>query len=86
LSGAVKHAELATPKTIQRYTLNPGGTAYGFAQTPSQSLFDRQVESPLPNLHFASAWTFPGGGFTKGFLGTSERDVATARLAIQDVE
>jgi all-trans-retinol 13,14-reductase len=68
LSGAVKHAELATPKTIQRYTLNPGGTAYGFAQTPSQSLFDRQVESPLPNLHFASAWTFPGGGFTGAIM------------------
>ncbi len=27
-----------------------------------------------------------GAGFTKGFLGASERDVATARLAIQDVD
>lgn len=68
LSAAVEHAELATPKTIQRYTLNPGGTAYGFAQTPSQSLYDRQIESPVSNLSFASAWTFPGGGFTGAIL------------------
>ncbi|MFB6200536.1 MAG: phytoene desaturase family protein [Halorhabdus sp.] len=64
LDDAIAHAEVATPKTIQRYTMNPGGTAYGFAQTPSQSLFDRRVESPVSNLEFASAWTFPGGGFT----------------------
>jgi phytoene dehydrogenase-like protein len=61
---AVEHAELATPKTIRRYTGNPGGTAYGFAQCPDQSLLDRRIEPPLSNLRFASAWTFPGGGFT----------------------
>lgn len=64
LPDAVEHAELATPKTIERYTLNPGGTAYGFAQTPSQTFTNRQFDAPLPNLAFASAWTFPGGGFS----------------------
>lgn len=68
LEDAIEHAELATPKTIQRYTMNPGGTAYGFAQTPSQSLFDRRVEPPVSNLQFASAWTFPGGGFTGAII------------------
>jgi phytoene dehydrogenase-like protein len=64
VADAVEHVELATPKTIRRYTGNPGGTAYGFAQSPEQSMLHRQIDSPLPNLRFASAWTFPGGGFT----------------------
>jgi phytoene dehydrogenase-like protein len=64
LPAAVSHAELATPKTIRRYTLNPAGTAYGFAQTPGQSLLHRRFDSPVSNLAFASAWSFPGGGFT----------------------
>jgi phytoene dehydrogenase-like protein len=64
LPDAIEHAELATPRTIRRYTLNPGGSAYGFAQTPDQSLLDRRIEAPVPNLRFASAWGFPGGGFT----------------------
>ena len=68
LADAVAHAELATPRTIRRYTLNPGGTAYGFAQTPEQSLLNRRIESPVDGLRFASAWAFPGGGFTGAIL------------------
>lgn len=64
LPDAVAHAELATPRTVHRYTLNPGGTAYGFAQTPGQSMQARRIEPPVDDLVFASAWTFPGGGFT----------------------
>lgn len=64
VEAAIEHAELATPRTIRRYTANPAGTPYGFAQYPDQSLLDRQIESPVAGLEFASAWTFPGGGFT----------------------
>lgn len=64
LPDAVEHAELATPKTLQGYTRNPGGTPYGFAFTPSQSGLDRQIEPPVEDLEFASVWTYPGGGFT----------------------
>jgi len=59
----VVHSEIATPQTIKRFTLNPGGEPYGFAQTPSQTFDKREIPSPLPNLSFASAWTTPGGGF-----------------------
>jgi phytoene dehydrogenase-like protein len=72
LPAAVSHAELATPKTIRRYTLNPEGTAYGFAQTPEQSLLNRRFDPPVSNLAFASAWSFPGGGFT-GAIATGYR-------------
>lgn len=57
--------EVGTPKTINRYTLNPRGSVYGFAQTPKQAgIFRIANKSPIKNLYFASAWTNPGGGFT----------------------
>lgn len=57
--------EVGTPKTINRYTLNPRGSVYGFAQTPKQAgMFRIPNKSPIKNLYFASAWTNPGGGFT----------------------
>ncbi|MCI5139131.1 MAG: hypothetical protein D3922_12115 [Candidatus Electrothrix sp. AR1] len=57
--------EVGTPKTIQKYTLNPEGAVYGFAQLPSQAgIFRVPNRSPIKNLYFASAWANPGGGFT----------------------
>jgi phytoene dehydrogenase-like protein len=65
----IEYCEVATPKTIKRYTLNPGGTVYGFAQIPKQAGRKRiQQKSPVENLYFASAWTFPAGGFTGAIL------------------
>lgn len=65
ISGEVEHYEVATSKTIQRYTLNPQGTPYGFAAIPSQvGLFRPPNKSPIPGLYFASSWTYPGHGFT----------------------
>jgi all-trans-retinol 13,14-reductase len=56
--------EVGTAKTIEWYTLNPGGNVYGFSQVPSQDGPNRLLhESPIENLYFASAWTQPGGGF-----------------------
>jgi prolycopene isomerase len=60
----IKVAELGTPKTMERYTGNKDGAVYGFSQKISQAGFDRfSNKSPLKNLYFASAWTFPSGGF-----------------------
>jgi phytoene dehydrogenase-like protein len=65
----IEYYEVGTPKTIQRYTLNPDGTPYGFAQTVNQAgLFRLSNKSPITNLYFASAWTNPGGGFTGAML------------------
>ena len=70
---AIEYYEVSTPKTIKRYTSNPGGAVYGFAQTTELSASKRFRNNFLiPNLYFASAWAFPGGGFegsiTGGFL------------------
>ncbi len=61
---SIEYYEVSTPKTIQRFTLNPKGTPYGFAQSKDQTATKRFRNNFLiPNLYFASAWTFPGGGF-----------------------
>jgi len=70
---SIEYYEVATPKTIQRYTSNSSGSVYGFAQTIEQSGGKRLRNNfLLPNLYFASAWAFPGGGFEgsimSGFL------------------
>jgi all-trans-retinol 13,14-reductase len=62
IKNIIEYYEVGTPSTLKRYTLNPGGAVYGFAQTQSKKIIDT---SKLPdNLHFASAWGAFGGGFT----------------------
>lgn len=58
----IEYSEVGTPLTVTRYTLNPKGAVYGFAQTPERVGFDK-IRS-IENLHFASAWTKIGGGFS----------------------
>jgi phytoene dehydrogenase-like protein len=67
---SIEYYEVATPKTIQRYTLNPKGTAYGFMQSKDQTGTKRFRNNFLiSNLYFASAWAFPGGGFEGTIMG-----------------
>ncbi len=69
ISNEIEYLEVATPKTIKRYTLNSQGTAYGYAQIPQQSGINRLPnKSPIKNLYFASAWVKPGGGLTGAIL------------------
>jgi phytoene dehydrogenase-like protein len=62
-------AEMATPRTIVRYTQNPG-TVYGFAQTIEQtgSKIQSLRKPPIENLYCASAWTGMGG-FSGAIMG-----------------
>lgn len=66
----IEYYEVATSRTIKRYTLNPGGAVYGFAQVPGKPVIETSVIAD--NLHFASAWGKTGGGFSgaiySGFL------------------
>ncbi|MCK9606584.1 MAG: NAD(P)/FAD-dependent oxidoreductase [Methylomonas sp.] len=55
--------ESGTPRTLERYTLNRQGAAYGFAATPEQIGPNRPgVRGVLPGLFHAGHWTRPGGG------------------------
>ena len=58
----IDYYEVATSKTVARYTLNPQGAVYGFAQTPERVMSEK-IQS-VDNLYFASAWTKIGGGFS----------------------
>jgi all-trans-retinol 13,14-reductase len=70
ITDAIEFYEVGTSATIKRYTLNPDGAVYGFAQTPGKRVID--TSEIFDNLHFASAWGKTGGGFSgaiySGFL------------------
>lgn len=56
-------SEYATPKTMQRYTLNERGALYGWSQIQGQAVFRRHLRTKVKNLFFSSAWVFPSGGY-----------------------
>jgi len=63
----VKYYEVGTAKTVKRYTMNPNGAVYGFAQTPKR--VKTTIHSPVKNLSFASAWGRTGGGYSGAIYG-----------------
>ncbi|MDQ0273726.1 phytoene desaturase family protein [Cytobacillus purgationiresistens] len=61
----VKHIELATPLTVERYTGHTKGAIYGAAQTVEQSLHRSLPQmTPIPQLYLVGAWTKPGAGYS----------------------
>ena len=59
----IEYIEVGTPLTLEGFTLNPGGTIFGWDNNIEQSMFNRlPQETPISNLLLAGAWTFPGGG------------------------
>jgi phytoene dehydrogenase-like protein len=66
---ALEHCEMATPRSIERFTGNPDGCIYGFQQTVRQAVpFRLDHSSPIRDLYFASAWVTPGGGYSGAML------------------
>lgn len=64
LRDAVEVVEVSTPLTNFRYTANPLGAIYGFANTPEDHPGMRpDHRGPLEGLWFVGAWTRPGGGY-----------------------
>jgi len=57
------YQEGGTPATMQRYTQNYQGSAYGWDVTPEQVGSARIAnQSPIKGLYFAGHWSSPGGG------------------------
>lgn len=55
--------ESGSPRTLERYTLNHQGAAYGFSPTPDQIGPNRPgVRGAVPGLFHCGHWTRPGGG------------------------
>ncbi|MFQ5861652.1 MAG: phytoene desaturase family protein [Candidatus Brocadiales bacterium] len=63
LTRHIEVVEAATPKTLERYTLNSRGAAYGWAVTLEQTGPGRLGnKAPVENLYLAGHWTNPGPG------------------------
>ncbi|NVM04028.1 MAG: NAD(P)/FAD-dependent oxidoreductase [Candidatus Helarchaeota archaeon] len=63
LRNHIEVAEVATPVTYNRYTLNQGGALVGWASSREQSIRNRLPQkTPIKGLYLASAWAYPGGG------------------------
>jgi prolycopene isomerase len=63
LSKHIVFSEAATPLTLERYTANYRGAAYGWAQTAGQGALGRlHPNTPIKNMYLAGHWTNPGGG------------------------
>lgn len=58
LTERLTYCEAATPSTLERYTRNKDGAAYGWAQIPHLS----RVRHGIDNLHLAGHWAETGGG------------------------
>ncbi len=77
---SISRMETATPKTIMRYTSNPDGAVFGFAQNVRSAVpFRTHTYLPIKGLFTSSAWGFPGGGFTGAIM--SGYNAARAVLA-----
>ncbi len=60
---ATRYAELSTPLTHARYSLNRRGAIYGFEQSVRTMYSNRpRAQTPISNLFLAGAWTRRGGG------------------------
>lgn len=62
LKEQIEYYEIGTAKTVGKYILTPQSAVYGFAQTPAYFMMSK-IDS-IDHLHFASAWTKIGGGFS----------------------
>jgi len=63
LSRHIEVLEVASPRTVWGYTLNPRGSVYGFKPRPAQALQHGLPQTtPIANLFLAGAWTQPAPG------------------------
>lgn len=69
ISESIIYKEMATARTVKDYLNTPQGAVYGFAQEPEQAGRLRpHGKTPIKGLWLASAFTFPGGGFSGAML------------------
>jgi len=63
IAEAIEESDVATPHTLQRYTLNRQGSYMGWLPTPKAILSRAERTLPgLSNFAMAGHWVTPGGG------------------------
>lgn len=61
LSSHILERDIATPLTLERYTLNYRGAIHGWLQTPQNALSLGGSRSPVPGLYCVGHWAGPMG-------------------------
>jgi phytoene dehydrogenase-like protein len=80
LSKHIVFKEAATPYTLNRYTLNYKGAAYGWASTPSQLFTPGLTQATsIQNLYLSGHWTTQ----TQGISGAAYIGYETAKLVLR---
>lgn len=65
----LRMAELATPRTFERYSSNRGGAIYGWENTPRQTGSGRLAHTtPIEGLLLTGHWTLEGMGFLRALV------------------
>jgi phytoene desaturase len=78
---ALTFADSATPATFQRYTLAEQGAAYGWENTPDQTVPKRlDFRTPIEGLFLAGHWTHPGTGSIRCLLSGAQTAAAIEGL------
>lgn len=76
----ITFAEGASPRTMERYTLNLTGAIYGWEQSPEQAGRNRLGHrTPIRGLYLSGHWTQPGGGV----VGVLASGLQTAQIALE---
>jgi prolycopene isomerase len=74
---ALTFADCATPATFQRYTLSEQGAAYGWENTPDQTVPKRlDYRTPVEGLFLTGHWTHPGTGSIRCLLSGAQTAAA----------
>lgn len=82
LTAMIEELEAATPLTNLRYTGNPGGAIYGYEQAMNNQFMCRiKNDTPVEGLYLASAWGYPGGGYT----GVMRGGLRTFRMIVENL-
>ena len=82
LASMIEEMDASTPLTNLHYTANPEGAIYGYEQAMNNQFMDRiKNHTPIKGLYIASAWGYPGGGFT----GVMRSGLQTSRLILESL-
>ena len=73
--------DFATPRTLERFSLNHHGAIYGWENTPAHTASKRpNHQTPVANLYLTGQWTQPGAGFLRATVS----GIHTAELVLRD--
>jgi prolycopene isomerase len=83
LRDSITYREVATPRALQRHSLNRDGAAYGWENIPTQTGGKRSPHiAPLDGLFLSGHWTQPGTGSLRAFVS----GMHTAQMVLRSMD